>query len=377
MHMKKNMMMAIGAVAVVAILIVAAFSLGAFSGDNDEETPTSQNVVDMAGRNVTVPWNVTKIVAVGAGALRFVTYLDASDMVVAVEDVETKTTANDTGGKTYILAHPEYHGLPSCGPQHGGDAELIASAQPDVIFKTTYQAGDCEDLQNQIGVPVIALINQDIGPNIDKFYQQVSLIGKVLHKEERAEFINDNLNDTFADLNERTKDIPASEKVKVYVAGLAFRGSHGMDYTAAYYNPFNMTNANNVITPAMVSNTTNVAQINIEILPSLDPDVIFVDWSGYGLCKLDYDNNPGLYNGIGAFQNDSFYSMLPFNWYAANFDTILVDAYFAGKILFPEQFADIDMEEKADQIYNDWVGAPCYDKLVVNYGGGLQQVDLK
>ena len=38
--------------------------------------------------------------------------------------------------------------------------------------------------------------------------------------------------------------------------------------------------------------------------------------------------------------------------YYNNIETALADIYYVGKVLYPEQFADIDPVEKADEIYS-------------------------
>ena len=49
-----------------------------------------------------------------------------------------------------------------------------------------------------------------------------------------------------------------------------------------------------------------------------------------------------------------------------NHETSLANAYYVGKVLYPEQFADIDPAEKADEIYEFVVGVPVYDQLNAN-----------
>lgn len=61
------------------------------------------SVIDMAKRSVSVPATVNRIVALGPGALRLMTYLQATDRVVGVEDLEKGSPA----GRPYALAHPE------------------------------------------------------------------------------------------------------------------------------------------------------------------------------------------------------------------------------------------------------------------------------
>jgi iron complex transport system substrate-binding protein len=133
------------ALGVVAILVIAAFMFTAPQDGGDVNTTIT--VTDMLGRNVSIPDKVNKVVAVGAGALRWVTYLQGSELVVGVEEVEQSSSPIDVGGRTYRIVNPQYGNLTVIGPQHGGDKELIASVNPDVIFKSTYESWDCDNLQ--------------------------------------------------------------------------------------------------------------------------------------------------------------------------------------------------------------------------------------
>lgn len=101
--------------------------------------------------------------------------------------------------------------------------------------------------------------------------------------EAHAGEVNTFVNDLIDDLNSRTVNVPESEKPSVYVGGLSSRGFHGMSSTCAYYAPFTLNDAKNVITPEMVNYATSVVNIDIEVLPSLNPEIIFVDYNGLSL----------------------------------------------------------------------------------------------
>jgi len=61
--------------------------------------------------------------------------------------------------------------------------------------------------------------------------------------------------------------------------------------------------------------------------------------------------------------------LLPYNFYATNIGTALADAYHIGKVLYPEQFKDIDLEKKADEIYTFLLGKPLYREMKDEFGG--------
>ena len=53
----------------------------------------------------------------------------------------------------------------------------------------------------------------------------------------------------------------------------------------------------------------------------------------------------------------------------------LVDAYVIGKILYPQQFAGVNLNQKADEIYQHLVGKPLAAKMVEIYGPQGQRPD--
>ena len=64
-------------------------------------------IKDMAGRSVTVPAKVERIVGLGPGALRLISYLQATDKVVGVEDIDKEAPLAD-------LMHWLTPSLPNC-----------------------------------------------------------------------------------------------------------------------------------------------------------------------------------------------------------------------------------------------------------------------
>ena len=88
----------------------------------------------------------------------------------------------------------------------------------------------------------------------------------------------------------------------------------------------------------------------------VDPDVIFVDFNGLSLINEDYASNPDFYNSLTAVQEGRVYSQISFRYSATNTELALADAYYMGKVLYPEEFADVDMAAKFDEIFETMLG---------------------
>ena len=94
-----------------------------------------------------------------------------------------------------------------------------------------------------------------------------------------------------------------------------------------------------------------------------DPDVIFLDPGNMNLVNDEYAANPDFFHSLTAVQNGRVYTMPSFNNYSTNITYCLMNAYWAGKILYPDQFADIDMETKSNEIMNEFLGTAFFSDM--------------
>jgi hypothetical protein len=69
------------------------------------------------------------------------------------------------------------------------------------------------------------------------------------------------------------------------------------------------------------------------------------------------------YRTLTAVKKGLVYGVLPYNWYATNYGSVLANAYFIGNILYPERFTDIDPVAKTNDIYSFLVGKPVFAKM--------------
>jgi iron complex transport system substrate-binding protein len=142
------------------------------------------------------------------------------------------------------------------------------------------------------------------------------------------------------------------EKTSCYVGGIARAGPHGLQSTEPTYPPFLFTNALNVAYDDMDLSTAEVAK---EKIIEWDPEILFVDLStlqsedeNSAVYQLKNDES---YQLLQAVDSGNVYGVLPYNWYTQNFGSVLADSYYAGKLLYPEKFEDVDIEDKTAEIY--------------------------
>lgn len=82
----------------------------------------------------------------------------------------------------------------------------------------------------------------------------------------------------------------------------------------------------------------------------------------------DFKTRKSLNRLLTAYRDRQIYTLWPYNNNHTNFEVMLINAWNAGKVLFPEQFTDIDVTDKANEILTMFVGSPVADSLVRNWG---------
>ena len=342
-------------------------------------------ITDGAGRKVEIPLKIRHVICSGAGTLRLLTYLQAQDCIVAVDDMEKKRSQFDA--RPYALAHPRFRDYPIFGEFRGHDnPELILtlSPLPQVIFKIFSTTGyDPIELSRKTGIPVVVLNYGDLGKNRRDFYQSLRIMGEVMGREKRAKEVIAFFESRIADLKNRTAAIPDNRRPACFVGGIAYRGPHGFQSTEPAYPPFAFVNARNLAgDPAQADNTLQYSSIAKEKIVVWDPDVLFLDLSTLQMGKKSgglYELKTDIaYQSLTAVQNGRVYGVLPYNWYTQNFGSILADAYFIGRLLYPEKFSGIDPAATADDIYTFLVGKPVFRQMNAAFAGlAFQQVPLK
>lgn len=331
-------------------------------------------ITDGYNRTVIVPANPQKIICSGSGCLRYVVYLGAQDKVVAVDSQETN--AHPFEARAYAITNPQFATMPLFGEMRGkDDPEKIIGIGPDVIFKTgatgtTYGTSgpEADTLQDKTGIPVVAFPYGSLRTDAEKaeFRAALRIMGKTLGKEARAEELIAYVDGISADLEQRTKDIPADQQKTVYIGGVSSAGAHGIISTEPAYPPFIWVHAKNIA----AGTDTQHADVSKEVIVDGDPEFLFID---IGTIQMDNDGaigelktNPA-YAGLAAVRNGNVYGVLPYNYYSVNYESVLADAYFTGKVLYPDRFADVDPKVKADEIYTKFVGKPVFAEINADY----------
>lgn len=375
--MGKNVCRLLAAV-FAATLAVGIFALAGCSSPNatsdsssnssEASAPSTQTVTDMVGRTVEVPGEVDKVIGVGASSLRMICYMQATDKVVGVE----KSEQEDSVTCAYRhVNHDVFAKLPVIG--EGGskgvtaNEEAIIAAAPQVII-ANLDKDSADSLQQKTNIPVVCVTMSDIVFD-QKLYDNITLLGKVLGKEDRGQELIGYMQDTEKDLQDRTANV---QKKTAYAAGVSFRGGHGFSGTEAGFAPFSICNITNI---ADAGHDSGCFDIDLEAVTAAQPDYVFVEGGNLGLVKEDVAANPDYFTNLKAIKDGNVFSLVSYRFYATNVELAIANCYHVGSCVYPDQFSDIDSTKKLDEITTFFLGAPLSQDLMAE-GLSFQKYDL-
>ena len=332
-----------------------------------EAADGTRTVTDVWGREVTIPGTVASIVCVGSGAPRMATYLNVMDLVVGAEDhdKESMTVLRD-----YSPVWQEaLSALPSVGAGGGSGAnnaytEELITLTPDVIL-AGFSAEAADELQGQTGIPVVAVRYLSNGLADETFYAALRVFADVVGAQERCEELLAYIDECKADLAGRTAGVADADKPTAYAGAVTFSGRHGFTGTYSHFGPFDAVGAVNV---ADTEGEEGYYETDREQVLVWNPDVIFLDPGNLDLVGEELSAFPDYFSSLRAVQEGRVYTMPSFNNCGMNISYALLNAYWAGIVLFPEEFSDVTIEDKAAEILTFFLGENTYSAMAA---GGL------
>lgn len=351
------------------------------------EAPSEITVTDMIGRELTVtPGSYTRVVCIGAGALRMYSYIGDVSLLCGVEDIDNLTLEErpkmfDSVARPYVLAYGDvFSTLPSCGVggpnAQAAEAEKILSCNPDIVI-SEYEDVEKEDaLQEQLGVPVVTLKSGPNGVFDDAFSQSMTLLGQIFGEEEKAEALVSFIAAETAGIAERTASIADEDKPAVYVCGLGNWGTTNHLMTSQTYASFEVANIRNVVTDLGANGVQPIEEEKFVALGA-DMDIIVMDAAAVKNIKPLYQEDPTMFDSCKAWQTGEVYLEMAYNAYYTNYEIALINTWFIAKSVYPDLFADVDITAKTNEITSAFLGKELADEIFAcpSSFGGYQKID--
>ena len=373
-------------------LLLAAASLTALCACgqpnvSDAAAVGETTVTDMVGREVAVvPGSYSRVVCIGAGALRMFCYVGDVGLLCGVEDIDNLSLAErpqifDSVARPYMLACGDrFTALPSCGAggpmAQAAEAEKLLACDPDIVLSEYEDAGKADALQAQLGVPVITLKAGSGGVFDERFFAMTRMLGVIFREEEKAESLVRFIEAERDEIGRRTADIPDADRPSVYICGLGNWGTTDHLTTARDYTPFRVANVRNAAADLEAAGTQAIEAEKFVALGE-DIDVMIVDAAAVKNIRPLYAEDPHMFDACRAWQEGEVYLEMAYNAYYTNFEISLINTWFIAKAVYPDRFADVDIAAKADEITEAFLGQPLYAQIAAapSSFGGYQQID--
>ena len=367
------------------VTLLSLCACGTQSDPMDDESAIT--VTDMIGRKVNVtPGSYSRVVCIGAGALRMYSYIGDVALLCGVEDIDNTALSErpmmfDSVARPYVLAYGEtFNRLPSCGV--GGpmaqtaEAEKILSCNPDIVISEFEDVDKSDALQEQLGVPVITLSAGSRGVFDEKFYRSMELLGQIFGKEEKASALVSYVQGEAVAISARVAGISEEEKPSVYICGLGNWGTTDHLTTAENYVSFEIAGVKNVLSGLGME---GIGPIEEEKFVELGEqmDIIIMDAAAVKNIKPLYAEDPAMFDTCKAWQNGEVYLEMAYNAYYTNYEIALINTWFIAKTVYPEVFADIDLTVKTNEITKQFLGTDLADAIFACPAsfGGYQKID--
>ena len=321
-------------------------------------------VTDVWAREVFIPSKIETIVTLGPGATRLATYLGVVDMIIGAE---TQTSNFNILMDFSPVVYPIFEKKPIVGRGGGSGennayVEALIKLDPDVIL-AAFTPEAANSLQEQTNIPVVAVRYTSTGLANETFFNGLNVFAQVVNKESRAIEIENFVESLRRDLSERTINIALNNRPTVYAGAITFAGQRGFGGTYSNFGPLVAINALNVADTVFEE---GFYEVSFEQILLWDPDIIFIDPGNIALINGEYASNPNFFNSLTAIQNGRVYTLPSFNFSAQNISYGFINAYFAGTILYPDQFEDIFIEDIADKVLTFFLGINTFEIMKQN-----------
>lgn len=309
----------------------------------------SSTFKDMFDREVEIK-NNQKIVAIGPGALRLISYMDMQDKIVGIEKLELDLDFKSP--YRVLLDSDKILSLPIIGEGGAGklpNLEKLIQIAPDVIFTSFLSQDQINMITQKTKIPVIALSygsNYGGENNMQKLQaikNSLKLIGNIMNNENRADTLIE-----FMTQQENILSQQISTNTKCYIGGIGYKGARGITSTESHYPSFELL----AIKPSINFPKNGHLQIALEELIVNNPDIIFLDLLGKKIVDEELQEKQSLYKKLNAVKNNKVFWLYPYNFYNTNIENVYLNSFIIASHLG----ANIDIEAKKDEIYNMFLG---------------------
>jgi iron complex transport system substrate-binding protein len=328
--MKKSI---IAAVLIVVIAIASASAIVYSLNLTQGPTSATKTIIDSTGASVEVPTDVKRVVSLRSGIIEMLCILGQEDKIVGVDE---QTTVGKGYGAFNVQLCPSLLNMTAPVSGKSVNVESVIALQPDVVFIGGYgRLSWIEPLKNANLTVVVAHFEE-----IGNYTRDLGIVAQVMGVEDKAQPIITQVQNTLDKIEARVGNITSDEQVTAYFS--SHDAYHAYGSTTFEHAQIVTANGKNVAE----SITTWLPQISAEQLITWNPSVMFT-LEGTDTAAILNDNQ---IKSVSAIANQKVYSIPEAGWDFGSMRAIFAIEWMASK-LYPERFADININEEIDSFY--------------------------
>ena len=319
-------------------MVLVLMLLTSCSNSEDKSSETKGKViVDQLGRTVELPEKIEKVAA---------PHIYGGKMLFAMGQKEKIAYQLQIGADTEALAKVDefYGSLPTVlsAPNGVDSPEGLLALGVNVVFTDAGKGEEEAEMFQNAGIAAIAVS----GETFEEVYETARIMGEVFDCPERTQEVINFIENLRNMVSSRVKDIPEDEKPVVLVCG-----SGGVD-TAATKDMFQhqmVETAGGINAGADLNGKW--ANISAEDIILWDPDYIVLG-SSFGVDDVESVlADPALQTVTAVKNKDVYIFPSTLGWWDFPLPQSVLGIIWTAKTIHPDRFADVDMLEMADSVY--------------------------
>lgn len=316
--------------------ITAATNIEQETTMSDTALSGTRVITDLAGRNITLPADITRISVLHPIPCQMVWRLAPEKLVSVDKQFTERLEFMSDDEEKRLLA------LPINGEFHSDlNVEDLLAVSPQVVITLTKDT-KIESEQKKVGIPFVAASKDTLEEIADSW----RFIGKIVGNEKEGNELGDYWDETIKKVTDQTSKINDSDKLKVYYAQPDVTKTVGsrtiMASIISLAGGISFMEAN----PQMESaNTSEEIQVSLEQIYQWNPDVIITKTAKGRDEILSKD----AWKDIAAVKNKRVYASTKYEMLDRT--QSLMGLLWTAKVLYPDK-VKIDLDKEVKTFYS-------------------------
>lgn len=300
--------------------------------------PATRTITDNLGKTVEIPQKVEKVAAT-IGAFAHTTAMLGGDKKL----VATIKNLSDTYKSVFPAVNP--------GGHDSGNAEEVVASGAQVIYGPNFT----EEQVAQYNAAGIAVVTLNAFSNGDQMKEIVTVIGDILGDDapEKAIAFNKRYDENIKYVQDKTKDIPDEKRTKIL--NLRLTGGNYSTVNSSDISSFYVQAAGGIVVSGEYTGQQGATSMTVgaEQIVAWAPDVIFTMTQA---AKTQMLSDPALVS-VPAVKNGKVFvePSGTYPWSVRSAEGALMP-FFLAKIMYPDIFTDLSVEEKTKEFYQTFYG---------------------